>query len=276
MSNININDCLKLNKNNSYETYNKQWGNVNNYIEKASTFNPLFITHTIERGYLKNSNCIDNGKVVKLQNIKQFKKMYLKKLGIINDFKNVDTIIELGAGWGRMIFTILEKFNIDKKINIITGEFTEEGIATQQNIKNKFKKDLNMEILHLDYENSKPFFDVLRNRQLGNVLFLSFWSIEQVTNIPDSFMDNILNCCNNFTCINIEPIGWQISEKCILKEFKKGYRNYYNKNFFNVLKKYEKNQLISIDDVKVDYYCPCWIGSQAIGTLIRWHKKNVN
>ena len=257
-----------------YNEYNNYWNNIKNIIhtkEKFSLDEIYDISFSNECGQI--NTIIHEGKYIDinndyLQKIEFFNKSRDESLNI-NNINDYDLIIELGSGWGRNIFYYLSKYDLSN-INIISGEYTESGCEAQKFIKNKFYNKNNLEIYNFDYNNSDDFFKNI-NKKYKNILVLTFWSIEQVTNLNDTFFKNILSIGDNITCIHIEPVGWQVSENSLMKENKSGYRHYYNKNLFNKLKELENNNIIEINKIILDFHNLGDAGS--CGTLIKWTKK---
>ena len=105
---------------------------------------------------------------------------------------------------------------------------------------------------------------------MTKVLVCTFWSIEQITNIQKEVFDNILSLSDEVTCVHMEPVGWQIDSKSIMKEDKTDFRKYYNKNLYQTLKNLEYEKKIRIDDIQLDFFNFGDPGS--CGTLIKWTK----
>jgi hypothetical protein len=262
---------------NAYNEYNNTWYKVKNIIENIITTNGIFdicdISYRNESDYPINK-IIYNNKYIDIKNnfaeiIKYFS---LSRVHVIEELNNAkhDVIIELGSGWGRNIFHYLLNYNID--IDIISGEYTEFGVKCQEMIKNKYFPNKSLFIDYFDYNNSGKFFDNIKNKY-KNPLIISFWSVEQITFLNNSFIDNLLNIADNMTCIHLEPVGWQINDNVsFMKEHKYGYRSYYNKNLYSKLKEYENNMLLKIDDIKINHFN--FDSNETCGTLIKWKKIN--
>jgi len=257
--------------NNIYLEYNSTWLKVKNKLEYVQNINIYDLIFGEDNSIF--NRVISNGKIINIDDSEKLNYWEKSRKYMIDNLDNndYDLIVELGSGYGRNIFYYLYQFK-NKLINteIISGEYTQGGCDTQNYIKNKFFNDSNLKIYRFDYNNSKDFFLNISNKY-KNILILTFWSIEQVTYLNDDFFNNILNLkCDKLKVINIEPIGWQISEKSLMKENKTGYRSYYNKNLYIKLKELENKNVIKINNIILDFFNFDEI--QSSGTLIEWEK----
>ena len=266
----------KLNTN-VFIKYDNTWNNIfkkiNNYNENK--FNILF------SGELKlnNKNINVFYKDKKMQCISNQKNIYgyydLSRKYVEDDIlkNNYDCIIEFGSGWGRNIFHYYNKISDKLKQSQVIGcEYTKHGLLCAEKIKNKYYNDKNVKFFHFDYNNPELFFEQLSLMgNFKNILCLSFWSIEQITNIKMVFFDILLK--KNIKFIHHEPIGWQIdNSKSFMKENKTGNRSYYNKNLYKVLKNLEKDNKIQINNEKINYFN--FMCKESMGSLIEWVKKS--
>ena len=256
-----------------YNEYNNTWESIHNYIKMLDNIDIIDVTFNRECGPIYN--IIDEGKYININNIYEKKNFYFfksrEKIIELILKNNFDVIIELGSGWGRNIFHYLKSYpNIFNDLNIISGEYTKGGCDTQEYIKKTFFPDAKLQIFEFDYYNSDIFLNYIKKHNFKNCLILTFWSIEQITYLDEKFFENLFNISDKLTCINIEPVGWQIDEKSLMKENITGYRNYYNKNLFPLLKKYEKENKLKINDIILDFnnFGP----AESCGTLIEWEK----
>jgi len=266
------------NSENSYKQYNQCWKNIKKYIETKNTFTmedifDISFNKEICPNKIYKIPIIHNNKIITANNYEDCKNYFEKSRSYSLNQENIekyDAIIELGSGWGRNIFYYINKFNLTNK-KIISGEYTNEGVEAQLFIKNKFFKNHNLEIFSFDFNNSENFFEKIKEKY-NNVLVLTFWSIEQVTNINPNFFENLFKIGENISCTHIEPIGWQISTESIIKENKTGFRHYYNKNLYNELQNLEIQNKIKINNIIVNYFN--FKNKESCGSLIEWTKLN--
>lgn len=257
------------------KNYTNQWNNILKIIIKINMqkYDPYKITYIeLEKRLIKKPYFYKNGISTPLTNYLMFKEAfdYLHKpLLDILEVKKYDSIVELGSGFGRNIYYYASLLKY--KYNFYMGEYTEGGISTANYIKNKYYNDHKIKINHFDYNNSSIFFEQLKfDKKHKSILFCTFWSIEQIINLKKEVINNILASADNVTCLHIEPVGWQISNKSIMKEDKIGFKKYYNKNLYKILKEFESEDKIKIDEVKLDFFN--FGDPESCGTLIKWTK----
>jgi len=253
-----------------YENY---WNIIFSDIKKKNKFelNDIFDIN-FNKEIINVEKVIYKGEIIHINNIRTEKEKYfnLSRQYTLNEknINNYDLIIELGSGWGRNIFYYINKYNL-KNTKIISGEYADSGCNAQKFIKNKFFNEHDLDIYNFDYNNSDSFFENIKGKY-NNVLVMTFWSIEQVTNLNDNFFNNLLNINAKIKCVHIEPIGWQISNKSLMKENINGPRNYYNKNLYKKLTELEKSNKISINKNILDFFNFGCV--ESCGTLVEWDK----
>ncbi|SOH04468.1 hypothetical protein KSMBR1_1970 [Candidatus Kuenenia stuttgartiensis] len=170
-----------------------------------------------------------------------------------------DTLVEMGCGWGRNLFTLYQR-KLFK--NAIGGEFTQEGITLGNLIAKEFNVPL--EFFHFDYYNPKQEFMEKIN---GTVVF-SHNSIEQITQMPQK---TILSLIENRPKIvfHFEPIYEYRNKDTLLHYMWKRYTqvNEYNINLLTLLKDFEKK-----GQIRIDLEVPHVLGLNAFnpGSFIVW------
>lgn len=252
----------------NYASYTREWSKVGNIINNNNKLNIIDITFNHECPPI--DSIIYKGTPIKINNNYEKKIEYFNKYFEILEEKikleEYDVIIELGSGWGRNIYYMLQK-NIINNQRIISGEFNKTGCIIQESIKNNFFKNQHLNIYHFDYKNSNNFFDQVKKieKPFQKCLVFTKHSIEQITEIDNDFFDNLLQICPQIKCIHFEPIGWQISEKSFCKS-----SNYYNRNLFSKLEEYQNKNLIKIKNVELDFLSVTRPGNTS--TLIEWDK----
>ena len=253
-----------------YKFNNNDWNIRSNYYNEFSKKNKNFSILEFSYPELKSScfyyqgikyNCEDIDKHFMLS------RNYQENLIREGDY---DCIIEFGCGFGRNLFYFSE-LNINKYNNtpVFGGEFTEEGLKLSRLIKNNHYPNQNLSFFQFDYNNSSLFFEnISMTKKFKNVLCFSFWSIEQVTILNETFFDNLLKMFDNIKFVHIEPMGWQIDNTQSLMQ--ENHRPEYNKNLYKILKNLEKNRKIEITNIDINYFNFNKISS--MGTLIDWKK----
>lgn len=258
------------------KNYTNQWNNIFNLVGKINIqeYEPYYITFVeLQKRLITKPYYLKSGIQTPLNDYSMFTSAFdysRKPLLDIIETKKYESIVELGSGFGRNIYYYASKL-LDKNYNFYMGEYTQGGISAANLIKDKFFKNKKIKINHFDYNNSDTFFEQLKMEKKHNsILFSTFWSIEQITVLKKEVIENMLSLSNNISCIHIEPIGWQISEKSIMKEDKTDFRKYYNKNLYSILKELENENKIKIDEIKLDFFN--FGDPESCGTLIKWTK----
>jgi hypothetical protein len=128
--------------------------------------------------------------------------------------------------------------------------------------------------MFFDYHN--PDFSELSN-QYKNVLVFSRGSIEQISKLPEEYFKNLLSISEQLTCVHIEPVGWQIVEpskqdRITKKHEQKCKKKGYNENLWELLKKLESKQLITINDYAINFSGK----KNHFATYISWTKTSEN
>ena len=205
------------------ENYTNQWNNILNTIKQINmtSYDPYLITFLeLRNRFNTKPYYIKDGVQTPLTNTALFQQAFdYSRLPVWELIKNgdYDTIIELGSGFGRNIYYYISLLKHD--CNFYMGEYTAGGIETAIYIKNRYFSNKKIQINHFDYNNFDVFFEQLKlSKKMTKVLVCTFWSIEQITNIQKEVFDNILSLSDTVTCVHIEPVGWQISDKSIMKK----------------------------------------------------------
>jgi len=256
--------------------YTHQWSKMLHIIKnhKDLIFDP-YIIQAIERNHNFSFNkIIKNGKFISFNNsFEDFKTNFDFSRKPVIDLlktKKYDTVIELGSGWGRNMF-YYKSLLPNLEFSIFMGEYTPGGIAAGNAIKNKYFTNKNIYQYHFNYNAPELFFEKVKmNKKIERCIVTSFWSVEQITHITPKLFDEILAIAPHIVGIHIEPIGWQISNKSLMKENVDGYRSYYNKNFYSILRRLEEAGKIKIKSIKLDFFN--FGEAQSCGTLIIWEK----
>jgi len=214
-----------------YNEYNSYWENIGNFIRKQANLDIYNITFNNECPRI--DNVIYKGNTIKIDNNYELKKQY---------HNTTLSYIE----------NIIANSNYDAIIELGSG----------------WGRNL---FYFIDYNNSHLFFDNIKAKyNLNNIFVFTHHSIEQITYLQDTFFTNLLNISKNIKCVHIEPIGWQISNKSLMKENTSGYSAYYNKNLYEKLQNLQNDNKITINNVILDYFN--FGGPQSCGTLVEWTK----
>ena len=190
-----------------------------------------------------------------------------KKMSVLCDViknnitDNTDLIVDLGSGWGRNSVYLSNLFH--KKVDFLACELSDSGRQCTDLIANKY--DLPIETIPFNYYDNSNLLEVLKNRQISDILFFSNHSIEQISEIDISFFKSIISLpIKTINFVHLEPVGWQI------ENMPKNTNPLYNDNLISVLKKLEEENLITITRMQPNYFGLKHINT---GALIEWKKK---
>lgn len=116
---------------------------------------------------------------------------------------DVDTVVEFGAGWGKNLALLFEDTG-RTDIQYISCEQSESGRKAFENI---FKLRPDLRYQSYDFDFLSPSFDMLKDS--NNILVYTRAAIEQISFLPGSFIDELLDAAEKVTIVFDEPIGWQ-------------------------------------------------------------------
>lgn len=262
--------------NSAGKNYTNQWTNILQALKSADMrqYDPYLLTFLELRRRLETKpQCIKDGALVPLRTLEEFKLAFDYSRRPVYDLikdNEYDTVIELGSGFGRNMFYYLSLLG-GLNSSIVMGEYTLGGLEAANYIKRKYFGQRKVQIYNFDYNSPQLFFEQLKlSRKMSKVLVTTFWSIEQIANIKPELMECILGISPSVTCVHLEPVGSQVSDKSVMLTDVQDFRSYYNKNLYKTLKGYEERGKLQIADVKLDYFNFGDPGS--CGTLIKWKK----
>jgi hypothetical protein len=132
---------------------------------------------------------------------------------IINQKREqIDSIVELGSGFGRNIFNLadrLKPYQKENQFEYFSCEFSNSGQETCKNLL-KYSTEQKIHVEYIDYKN--PDLSFLPKK---NYLFFTYHSIEQIPKLKRAVIDEILRISDNCFCLHAEPVGWQYSKTLI-------------------------------------------------------------
>lgn len=164
---------------------------------------------------------------------------------------DVDTIVELGCGYGRNLF-LLDLLLGQPKVNYIAAEYTNSGQELAKKLASKFLPAMNFQTEFIDHKD--PDFSFLGNSK--KALVFSCHSIEQVANIPQDYFSKLANCGPEIIGAHLEPFGFQTKEQDqqTNKHHQFALLKSYNLNFYDVLKATEARNELNIQYLRTDMF----------------------
>ncbi len=122
--------------------------------------------------------------------------------------KDTDMVVELGCGWGRILFRVFLHSPFPD-LSYVGCELTTSGRNTLKRIGGAFSK-VKLDVHAFDYRT--PDLSFIEGNP--NVVFYTSQSIEQIKYLNPSLFDQMLERTNKCTCVHMEPVGWQRDAAC--------------------------------------------------------------
>lgn len=186
--------------------------------------------------------------------------------------ENVDTIVELGAGYGSNLIRLASGFQgrtgdtfSQRDIKLIMAEYTSSGRALcSEFLKLKNAPDMSLE--HIDHK--EP--DLSFINQSERLLIFTIHSIEQVAKIPPNYFDVLSRAAPIVHGVHIEPVGFQFEPDSSKWDRHRAFveKNGWNQNFAEVIRKAESDGLIAIDSIDTNFSAG---QPENPSTLVTWH-----
>ena len=123
--------------------------------------------------------------------------------------EQIDCVVELGSGTGRNLFKMFHavKDRLGVELEMHACELTDTGRTISKTL-HRLCPAMNLSIHAFDYY--EPDLSFLG--QGRNVLFVTVFSIEQISVLGKSVFDEMLARTNSCFCLHFEPVGWQFDE----------------------------------------------------------------
>lgn len=206
---------------------------------------------------------------ISLYDIANRRKQYISDKIYEQFTDETDVIIELGAGWGRNIFSLImsEKYDCE----YISGEGTMSGTNTCQLISDRFGLDVITVQHDFTDEDSSSVIDLIKKKKFKNVLIFTSFSIEQIAYLRENFFDEFLELdLDSLRFVHIEPILNQI--RIYRGENIQPVLNDYNKNLYSMLRRLESEGKIKITEVNEYGFRIGKNAGRSFGSLVTWEK----
>ncbi|SCA57854.1 conserved hypothetical protein [Candidatus Terasakiella magnetica] len=161
----------------------------------------------------------------------------------------IDTIVELGCGYGINLFLLDKLINKDKHYNFVGMEFSNSGRELCAKIA-KIDEQLKMKVSFIDHQ--EPEIPEALQFDPQKTFVFTCHSLEQIAHIPEHYFEFLTTI--GHTGANIEPFGFQSDEVLEGKEAHRQYMEHqkYNMNFLEVYEKSLANNVIT--ETERDYH----------------------
>ena len=127
---------------------------------------------------------------------------------------NTDYVIELGGGYGRQMIRVIRSLSDGHSgLGFCVGEPSQKGRRCIGLLNSLLDEERNIRAFYFDY--LEPDFSFIEKRK--NVVFFTSSSIEQVKFVGGKVFDLMLEATDSCTCIHMEPVGFQRSERLVAR-----------------------------------------------------------
>ncbi|MEM4396789.1 MAG: hypothetical protein QXR30_04000 [Candidatus Woesearchaeota archaeon] len=219
----------------------EKWGSLYKKIQKIMLKNTSI--SQVDKIFLGEDNTIFSIKdKLYYSNIiyahKIYKRTILKHIKRYSNY--VNTIVELGAGYGSIIFYLAKELK-NQSFNFIAGEFTKQGQDCLRLLSEKLYKG---RVLTYGCDFTSP--NIIEAKIPKNSLIFTSLSITCVPRLPKDFINNIHKLKPKYI-INFEPIP-QFFDNSLIGLLRKRYIeiNDYNQTLYDLLGNAVKLDLIEI------------------------------
>lgn len=249
--------------------HDRYWGRLLGHIKMNSIndlieeWNDLF---EFEAYYPSHYKCIYNEKVIEADFNTFIKYKYEHLITYLNKNQEIDTIVELGSGWGRNLIYLRNMYPNHK---FIACEPSKSGREITDLFSKKYGLDITtIKFSFLKWDKLSKFFRNLKNNK---VLILTSFSIEQVKLLDDRLFYELLSNLDNLKAYHIEPVLFQINgNKYPFNEF---YNKHYNSNLVSILDSLKNENLIEVTDKKQSKFRFNVNETARQSAIITWSKK---
>ena len=186
---------------------------------------------------------------------------------VIEHASGVDAIIEIGSGWGYNLCNIWLRGG--PRVDYHALELTDAGRRCCRKLRDAAQAGPNLAIHPFDYYTAD--LSALAGRY-RTVLVYSSHSIEQVPELPESFIEAMLGLAGFVRVLHFEPVGWQFRATIAPGLPDRGTTAYadlhrYNRNLWTLLQRYAAAGSLVIEDAQPDLMAvKVYNGT----SLIRW------
>lgn len=175
-----------------------------------------------------------------------------------------DAIIETGSGWGYNLFNIWLRGG--PPVDYHAFEYTEAGRDTCRSMRAAAHDGPRLETHAFDYHGAD--LSPVGGRYRRPLIYTSH-SIEQIAEMPQSFIEALLAIAPEIEVLHFEPVSWQFDPDHWASERLAEYcgRQGYNRNLWNLLQANEDAGRLVIEETQANVMAPKTFNTTG---LIRW------
>lgn len=177
----------------------------------------------------------------------------------------VETIIELGAGWGRNLFQLYLSGLAPKAARFYALELAASARMTAVLLRNL---EPALSLAAIDFDFHVPRYDSIP-MSAAPALVVTVHAIEQVPMVSPLVFTGLIARLPDLAGLHIEPVGFQISP---MAHASAAYaeKNDYNRNLISVLQALAQEGRIEITETRLDFL---GLNPRNPATIIRWRTK---
>lgn len=260
--------------------YEKWWSRTEAAIDRHLEAGERNLARLVNLSYRDTVGEVPPGERISLVFGKEVPIPYLAANRLVRDWiadsviaratSDVDAIVETGSGWGYNLFNIWLRGG--PPVDYHAFELTEAGRRCCLKLRDAAVSCPRLAVHPFDYND--PDFSPLLGRY-RKVLFYSSHSIEQVTELPTSFLDRVIGVAESVQVMHFEPVGWQFRDEIAVGLPDRGTTAYaeqhrYNRNLWRLLSDYAAAGRLTLEEAVPDVmgvktYNPtslvCWSAS---------------
>lgn len=145
---------------------------------------------------------------------------------------DVDSVVEIGAGWGRNLFDLWHA-GLGAEIELLSADSAKNAATILTKLKTL---DPALPINPVPFDISAPDFSFSQAKR--HVLYFSYFTMMYASELDDAFFLRLIDANPNATFIHFEPVGFQLnkvqSHVARVQEVEAQLRNY-NQNLMDIL-----------------------------------------
>lgn len=176
-----------------------------------------------------------------------------------------ETIIELGAGWGRNLFLVYLSGLAPRRARYYALELAESARMTAVLLRNL---EPSLSFAAQDFDFHAPNYESIQASD-APALVVTVHAAEQIPALKPTVFTKLIARLPNLSGLHIEPVGFQVSQT---SRANAAYaeKNDYNRDLWRVLQDLAREGVIEISETRVDFM---GLNPTNPSTIIRWQTK---
>ncbi len=172
-----------------------------------------------------------------------------------------ETVVELGAGWGRNLFMLHLSGLLPRRAHYFALEFAATARMTAGLVA---PLDPGLSFTAADFDYHAPSYEMIPTGE-APALLATIHSVEQIPELKPEVFTKLIARLPNLSGLHIEPVGFQLRADDAHAAY--AAKNAYNRNLWSVLQSLAHDGVIEIVDTRVDFM---GLNPKNPSTIIRW------